>query len=64
MTEDEAIKTIQTMSHEEMARIMRFAPAGSIYFIAYTPACEAFFARWRELGGWNSALSKQIGFAQ
>lgn len=59
---DAAIEIVNGLSHYEMARLFRFAPAGSPYFISGTPACEAFYKRWKELGGWNPALSKQVGW--
>jgi hypothetical protein len=53
---------INKLSHEEMARLWRFAPPGHPYFKSGTPECEAFGARWREFGGMNPSLSKKLGW--
>ena len=67
MTEiDEAAKAvyrkkIDEMSHEEMARLWRFAPVGHPIFDTRNGLAEYFERRFNELGGWTSEVSKKIG---
>lgn len=65
---DNEIKTtidkINTLSHEDMARLWRFAPVGHIYFNCQLPFWAVFEKRWLEFGGWNSELSKRIGLGE
>ena len=55
-------KAIANMTHEEMARMWRFAPSGHLYFDVTEPLHAVFSTRWSDLGGWNARLSKQIGW--
>ena len=55
------LTTIAKMSHEDMARLWRFAPSGHPYFNTSLPLYVAFEKRFRELGGWTPELSKRIG---
>ena len=48
------------MSRVDMCRMLRFAPVGHIYFTTGTPEALAFEARFKELGGMDPAISKQI----
>lgn len=63
MTElSEEIKAkIDAMSHRTMANLWRNAPMGSPYF-ARGDVGDYFEARFKELGGWNPNLSKEIGW--
>lgn len=53
---------IHTMSHAEMARLFRHAPAGHPYFVSDSVETHAFFKRFEEFGGMTPELSKQIGW--
>lgn len=55
---------IDVMSREDMARLWRLAPAGHPYFDSTTPLAEYFNARFQSLGGWDSGLSKKIGWGK
>ena len=65
MTEQEIAKhkeDIDKMSREDMCRLWRYAPCGHLYFISGTAVQEHFAARFKELGGFSSAISKKIGW--
>jgi len=51
---------INQMSQMEMARLMRFAPAGYLYFTK--PLSGYFEKRFHKLGGMTPAISKAIGW--
>lgn len=51
---------IDAMSHEEMARRWRFAPAGDRFLQG--PSGAYFLARFTALGGMTTELSKRIGW--
>ncbi len=54
---------IDAMSHEEMARLWRFSPAGATPIFDNTqPIWSYFKEKWDKLGGWNPTLSKKIGW--
>jgi hypothetical protein len=55
--------SISRMSHEEMARSIRFAPSGDPLFDDRLPLYEIFSKRFNELGGWTPELSKRIGWS-
>lgn len=59
---DEHINTINSMSRTEMARLWRFAPSGHIYFDTTLPYYEIFKARFDELDGMSTSISKEIGW--
>jgi len=52
---------IDKMSREEMAKLWRFAPTGHAYFNNAIPLFEHFNAKFKKLGGFNTAISKKIG---
>ena len=58
--DDELRKEINQMDHETMARLWRFEPAGSKYFIG--EASELFMQRFMRFGGMTPELSKRIGW--
>ena len=58
---------IDKCSHEDMGRILRFAPAGEYpFFRIGIPENEElwdyFINKWNSFGGWNPGLSKKIGW--
>jgi len=53
---------IDQLRHEEIARLIRFAPSGHPYFKAELPYYDYMMARFKALGGWNPQLSKHIGW--
>ena len=53
-------KIIDQMSHEEMARLWRFAPSGHPYFDRRLPLVEHFEKRFKKLGGFTPEISKEI----
>lgn len=53
---------INNMSHLEMARLWRFAPAEHTFFDEDLPYYNVFAARFEELGGMTPTLSKIIGW--
>lgn len=57
----EEIEKINQMSHEEMARLRRFAEPGHPYFRS-GPMAEAFDERFQSLGGMTTTISKRIGW--
>ena len=54
-------KAIDEMTHEDMAHLWRFAPAGHDYFRTDLPLFDHFQARFKSLGGFTPAISKSIG---
>ena len=60
--ERERIKRIENMTHEQMARLWRFASPGHIYFDKTKPFWVIFEKRFKLLGGFTPAISKSIGF--
>lgn len=65
MTEQEIkewTEKIQNMSHLEMARLYRFAPAGHPIFDNTLPLYKIFMDRYIAFGGMTTELSKQIGW--
>jgi hypothetical protein len=57
------IEKINNMSHEEMARLWRFAPAGHPYFDSTKPYFKVFEKRlFEHFGGFNPQISKKIGW--
>lgn len=52
---------IDKMSHEEMARLYRYAPAGHMYFVNGSSISEYFRERFQSLGGMTTEISKKIG---
>ncbi len=61
MTSEEREK-IDKMSQIEMARLYRFAPSGHPYFVSGTVISTYFLKRFKEKGGFNSQISKTIGW--
>jgi diadenosine tetraphosphatase ApaH/serine/threonine PP2A family protein phosphatase len=63
-TEEEikAIKDeINSLDHEEMCRMWRYAPAGHIYFDEKLPFWECFEQRlFKHFGGFTPQISKTI----
>jgi zona occludens toxin (predicted ATPase) len=57
---DEMKQRIDAMTREEMARQWRFAPMGDPMFQGETG--DYFGQRFRELGGFSPAISKDIGW--
>jgi hypothetical protein len=57
----EELEKIKVLSHEEMARLQRFAPSGHIYFDKRLPLSVAFEMRFKGLGGMTPEVSKKIG---
>lgn len=64
MTEENAATTkkIKKMSQLEMARLWRFAPSGHLYFDSSKPFFKVFDERFKKLGGFTPAISKQLGW--
>ena len=60
--EKEHIELINTLSQLDMARLVRFAPAGHIYFDMTKPYSQIFHKRFKELGGMTTVISKRIGW--
>jgi hypothetical protein len=58
--ESAALAAIDALTHEEMARLWRYAPPGHPYFDRTLPYFERFKARFDSFGGFNPALSKRI----
>lgn len=53
---------IDKMSHEQMASLWRFAPAGHPIFNSTLPLFEYFDKRFKELGNITPEISKKIGW--
>ena len=65
MTEEEIRnhkERIDKMSQVEMASLWRFAPAGHMYFNNGLPLHKYFAARFKELGGMTTEISKGLGW--
>ncbi len=62
LEQEKEIEKINNMSHEEMARLYRFAPSGHIYFDTTLIYWSIFNKRFQALGGMTSELSKKIGW--
>lgn len=63
MTEQEINEShdrIDRMSQYDMASLWRFAPAGHPYFDSTLPFSEHFHRRFKELGGFTTAISKAL----
>lgn len=60
LTIDHWKKQLAEMSHEDLARLYRFAPAGHPVF--NSELTQLFFERFNELGGMTRAISKKIGW--
>jgi len=60
--EKEHIELINTLSQLDMARLVRFAPSGHIYFDTRMPFYKIFNERFKELGGMTTVISKRIGW--
>ena len=59
---DDWKKTIDEMSHEELAALHRFAPAGHPVFNINFPISGYFEDRFKELGGMTPEVSRKIGY--
>jgi len=55
-------KKIDNMSHEEMARLLRFAPTGHAVFANDSSLTDYFHKRFQKFGGMTSKVSKAIGW--
>lgn len=62
MTDQEHFDRINNMSQEEMARLWRFCPSGHPYFDRQKPFWAVFNERFKLLGCFTSAISKEIGW--
>jgi len=60
MSEQETIDHINNMSQMEMASLWRFAPSGHPYFDKTKPFYVHFEKRFKELGGFTTAISKAL----
>jgi len=49
-------------SHTDLARLYRFAPPGHPVFIRGSALHAQFEEAWKKYGGWNSQLSKEVGW--
>ena len=60
----DALAKIETMAHDTMCRLWRFAPTGSeIYFRSDLPTGEAFKERlFNFFGGFTPEISKELGW--
>lgn len=59
----EHIAKINAMSHEEMARLWRFTPAGHPYMDSRLPFWDYFRSRFFDhFGGFTPEISKRIGW--
>lgn len=59
---DNHIAIIAAMPHVEMARLLRYAPAGHPYFVRGSSLSDMFEKRFKLLGGMTSNVSKIIGW--
>lgn len=55
------VEDIESLTHEDMARLWRFASSGHPCFMTGHEMQRAFERRWKNFGGWNPALSRRIG---
>ena len=51
---------IDKLSHIEMCRLWRFAPAGHIYFNVNLPLFKHFNKRYKKFGGMTPEISKRL----
>ena len=58
---EDHLRRIECMTHEEMAWLHRWAPAGHPYFMP-GPLFRAFHARFDAFGGMTTEMSKKIGW--
>lgn len=56
-----AMQEIDRLSHEDMARLQRFALSGHPYFVS-GPVADYFGWRFHALGGMTTEISKRIGW--
>jgi hypothetical protein len=58
------LDTINSISREEIGRLMRFHPCGEPhpYFDSTLPYFKLLNDRFQKLGGWDAGLSKHIGW--
>lgn len=61
--EQSTINAINEMSRVEMARLWRFTPLGHPYFDILLPYYDVFQKRFKKLGGFSPAISKEIGIS-
>jgi hypothetical protein len=62
MSDQEEFDKINALSREEMGRLWRFSPLGHPWFDDRKPFYKVFKKRFDELGGFNSEISKKIGW--
>lgn len=67
MTDKEILnhkKVIDSMTHEELARLYRFTPSGHPYFDGFNnPELTAYFEiTFKNKGGMTTEISKKIGW--
>ncbi len=58
---EKAKKRIDQLDQRQMAGLLRFAPAGHIYFNRNLPLYKYFDERFKKLGGMTPAISKALG---
>jgi hypothetical protein len=56
------VDKINSLSRIEMAKLWRFTSPGHLYFRNDKPYYQIFKKRFDELGGFNSTISKAIGW--
>ena len=59
---DEHKREIDAMSHEDMARLWRFGPAGHHLFERRSAQFNYFMDRFNSFGGMTPEMSKKIGW--
>jgi len=57
----ECLDDLKKMSHEDCARLWRFAPFGNVYF-SNEALYEEFQKHFKSLGGMTPEISKKIGW--
>lgn len=63
LAQQREIDKINTMTHEELARLWRFASDGHLYFDNTLPYCKVFKERlFNHFGGFTPEISKKIGW--
>jgi len=55
------VEKINNLSQYEMAKLWRFAPSGHPWFDSSKPYFAIFDKRFKELGGFTSKISKDLG---
>ena len=55
------LKVIDEINQLDMAHLWRFAPVGHKYFDKTLPFFDSFGKRFKALGGFTPAISKQLG---